>query len=289
MKKLSRWMILLGIILVFVALSAFTVPVESSSPDVRENPVWASFHDEVSEASFSLTGEFPPPSPNQNPCLHCHIAGSEEGPWTPLYRWISFGTMGLIFAFGMIRSLSTWKTRERWKSVGARVSELVNTTDPLAKTLDEPAPTWKRRAWYYLGGLLGIFLVIQIITGAVNAYHMDPLLFDPEIDTHARFILNIRNLHWGIGVVLLLTMLGFTLIGTLLNSGQRSFWATMLIIACVFGIPAIIQLTLAFLDPEQSLQASQLFALHTVLISSLIASIVGMFFIVTHTNKPSDG
>ena len=289
MKKTSRWVILSGIILVFVALSAFTMPGSSSSPDAHESPLWGNFHDELPAASFSPEGDFPPPSPNQNPCLHCHIAGSEEGPWTPLYRWISFGIMGLIFAFGMIRSLSTWQTRERWKSVGARVSELVNTTDPLAKTLDEPAPAWTRRAWYYLGGLAGIFFIIQIISGAVNAYHLDPLVFDPEIDTHARLVLNIKNLHWGIGVLLLLTMLGFTLIGTRLNSAQRSFWATMLIVAGVFGIPSIIQLTLAFLDPEQSLPASQVYALHAVLISTLLASLVGMFFIVTHTNKSSDG
>ncbi len=290
MKKLSRWMILVGVILIFVVLSAFTLPGESSSFDTSEYPFWTSFHSaETTAATFADQGEVLPPTPNKNPCLHCHIVGYQDGAWTPLYRWLSFGTMGLIFLFGITRSLSTWNTREQWKPVGTRMAELVNTTDPLAKQLDEPAPQWQRRLWYALGGITMFFFAIQIISGIIGAYHLDPLVFDPEIDTHASLILSIKNAHWGIGVFLLLTLLVFNLIGILMKSEQRSYWATMLIIAGVFGIPSIIQLTVGYLDPEKIIPSSHLYALHAVLISALVASMTVMYFIVTYKPKSSDG
>lgn len=290
MKKHSRWTILLGIILVFVVLSAFTMPWESSSFDTSEYPFWTSFRDsETTTVTFRHQEDILPPTPNKNPCLHCHIVGHESGAWTPLYRWLSFGTMGLIFLFGITRNLSVWKTQEQWKPIGTRISGLVNITDPLSKTLDKPAPQWQRRWWYYLGGITIFFFVIQIISGIIGAYHLDPLVFDPEIDTHVLLILSIKSAHWGIGVFLLIILLGFNLIGILMNSEQRSYWATMLIIGGVFGIPSIIQLSLGYLDPETSISSSHLYALHVVLISALVASITGMWFIVTYKNKPSDG
>ena len=99
MKKLSRWMILLGVLVVVGALTAFTLPGESSSSfDTNEYPFWTSFHSAETVDAFSKQQEeLSPPTPNRNPCLHCHIVGYEDGPWTPLWRWLSFGTMGLIF------------------------------------------------------------------------------------------------------------------------------------------------------------------------------------------------
>jgi hypothetical protein len=287
MKKLSHWMILFGVILVFVAVSAFTMPGELSSFDTGEYPFYASFHSAETIAAISQQqGEFLPPTPKTNPCLHCHIAGQEVGAWTPLYRWLSFGAMGLIFLFGVTRSLSTWNTREQWKPVGARISGLVNTTDPLGKQLDKPAPNWMRRSWYYLGGVALFFFIVQGVSGLVNAAHLDPLVFDPETDTHVQLIFSIKSIHWGVGVFLLLALLVFNLIGTLMNSEQRSYWTTMLIITGVFGIPAIVQLTLGYLDPEMVIPSGHLFALHAVLISALVASIAAMYFIVTY--KPSE-
>lgn len=289
MKKLSRWMVLVGIVLVFGALSAFILPQESSSFDTSEYPFWTSFSNaETTVAASHANQEALPPTPNKNPCLHCHIVGYEDGAWTPLYRWFSFGAVGLIFLFGVTRSLSTWNTREQWKPFRVRLSELVNTTDPLAQELDTPAPQWQRRLWYYLGGTMMVFFVIEIIGGVIGAFHLDPLVFDPEIDTHASLILSIKSAHWGIGVFLLLIMLGFNLIGTLLNSAQRSYWATMFTIGGVLGIPAIIQLSSGYFDPETVILSSHLYALHAVLISALVANIIAMYFIVTY-KKSSDG
>ena len=101
MKKKSRGIVLLGIFLIFVALLVFTTPGKSSAFDAGEYAAWKSFHDAETIAAIQQLNEFSPPSPNQDPCLHCHIAGQEIGEWTPLYRWISFGAVGLIFLFGM--------------------------------------------------------------------------------------------------------------------------------------------------------------------------------------------
>ena len=293
MKKQSRGIALLGpllgLFLVLVALLAFTTPGKSSAAfDAGEYAAWRSFHNAETTAAIQQVNEFSPPTPNENPCLHCHIAGQEIGAWTPLYRWFSFGAVGLIFLFGMIRSLSTWNTREQWKPVGTRLSDLVKTTDPLSKQLDKPAPQWQRTLWYSLGGAAMLFLLIQVISGIIGAFHIDPFVFDPDTDTHASLILSIKATHWGLGILLLVTVLFFNLIGTMLKSEQRSYWATMLIIGGVLGIPAIVQLTLGYLNPETTIiPVSHLYALHIMLISALAPSVAGMYFIITHKN--SDG
>ena len=288
MKKLSRRTILLGIFLVFIALSAFTIPGTSSSLGAKEFATWENLgKTETTSATFPQSEGFTPPSPDENPCLHCHIVGQEIGPLTPLYRWFSFGAVGLIFLFGITRNLSTWKTQEKWKPIGARISELINTTDPLSKQLDKPAPQWQRRLWYYLGGLTMLLCLIQIISGVIGAFHYDPLVFDETIDTHASLILSIKATHWGMGIIILVTVLIFNIIGSLLSSEQRSYWVTMLIISAVFGIPAIIQLSVGYLVPDTIIPVSHLYALHIMLISALFASITGLYLIIA--SKPSAG
>ena len=182
MKRLSRWMILAGLVLVLGALTAFNLPQESFSSETSDILFWTSFQHPKTTITTSVSNEENlPPTPNRNPCLHCHIVGYEDGAWTPLYRWLSFGLTGLIFLFGITRSLRTWDTREQWKSLKERISELVNTTDPLGRELDTPAPKWLSRVWYTLGGITLAFFVAQGISGVINAYHLDPLIFDPEI------------------------------------------------------------------------------------------------------------
>jgi hypothetical protein len=288
MKIKSRGIALLGIFLVFVALLVLTTPGKSSAFDAGEYAAWRGFHDAETTAAIQQLNEFSPPSPNQDPCLHCHIAGQEIGAWTPLYRWFSFGVVGLIFLFGMTRSLSTWNSKEQWMPLGARLSYLVKTSDPLGKQLDKPAPQWLRTLWYFLGGAAMLFLLVQVISGIIGAFHINPFVFDPDTDTHASLILSIKATHWGLGILLLGTVLLFNFIGTLLNSEQRSYWATMLIITGVFGIPAIVQLTLGYLNPETTIiPTSHLYALHIMLISALAPSVAGMYFIISHKN--SDG
>ena len=286
MKKFSRWVIFAGIVLVFGALTAFVVP-QDSPLDTSETPLLTDFQNQETTISPSrLAGDGLPPAPNENPCLHCHIVGQEIGAWTPLWRWLSFGLTGLIFLFGITRSLKTWDTREQWKPFRVRMAEMVNVADPFGRELDTPAPKWLSRVWYALGGILMVFFVVQGISGIINYYHLDPLVFDPEIDTHAQLILSIKAAHWGIGVFLLVIMLGFNLIGSLLKSAQRSFWATMLIIGGVFGVPSIVQLSRGYFDPELLIPTSHVYAMHAVLISALLANIVIMRFIVTY--KPSE-
>ena len=99
--------------------------------------------------------------------------------------------------------------------------------------------------------------------------------------------MSIKTTHWGLGILLLGMVLIFNFIGTLMKSELRSWWATMLIITGVFGIPSIIQLSLGFFDPEKIIPSSHLFAYHTMLISALFASVASMYFIITH--KKSDG
>jgi len=53
------------------------------------------------------------PPPKQEPCLSCHITGENKNLWTPLARWLVFGTFGLVFAFGVYRSASVWTQRGR--------------------------------------------------------------------------------------------------------------------------------------------------------------------------------
>lgn len=287
MKKISRWIVLIGIVVIFGALTAFIMPQNNASSKTSNSAFWTNFHhpDTIEEINARYEQKAPP-APNQNPCLHCHIIGYEDSPFTPLWRWLSFGTVGLIFLFGMTRNLTTWNARQPWQPYHKQMTEMANTTDPLGADMEKPAPKWARNLWYALGVVTLFFVLPQIASGAVNWYHMDPIVFDPEMDTHAQLVLGIKTIHWGLGILLLVIMLGFNLIGSLLKSGERSFWAIMLIVWSVFGTPAIIQLSLGYLNPETIIPSSHLYALHAVLLSALIANVVAIYVIFTH--KPSE-
>ena len=110
-------------------LLAVTIHVQASSPP--EETDWSLV--ETSAASATV------PLPNQDPCLHCHILGENKNLWMPLARWTVFGTLGLVFVFGVYRSASVWKQRKPWKPLTARAVEWVDeryeVSAPLSKIL----------------------------------------------------------------------------------------------------------------------------------------------------------
>ena len=226
------------------------------------------------------------PPPEKDPCLHCHITGEEKGLWTPLVRWIFFGGAGLIFAFGIYRTSSTWVTREPWKPLLSRAADWIDTryevSDPLSKLLSKPVPNFARRWWYCLGGITAFLFVVQGLTGVMLAFYYQPT---PDqayasiqyIESQVNFGSAVRMIHhwsangmilmctahmirvfimgaykkprefnWVSGVLLLLLTLGFGLTGYLLPWDQRAFWATTVATEIGAAIPVIGDLVLVF-------------------------------------------
>jgi cytochrome b6 len=177
-----------------------------------------------------------------------------------------FGTAGIIFVFGIVRSSTIWRTRKPWKSLIIRTGEWINEryqiSDPLGKILNKPVPQWQRRWWYCLGGLTAFAFVIQGITGIMLAFYYKPtpeaayasiIYIENEVylgslirmihhwTANFTIVLCIahmlrvfimgafkppRELNWVSGVVLLLVTLGFGFTGYLLPWDQRAYWAT---------------------------------------------------------------
>ena len=228
-----------------------------------------------------------PPEAKQDPCLHCHIAGEEKGLWTPLIRWLVFGTAGIAAVFGMVQSVSMWQTRAPWKPLisraGTWIDERYEVAKPLEKMLSKPVPDWQRRWWYCLGGLTAFFFAVQALTGIMLAFYYQPT---PDaayasiqfIETEVRFGAAIRIIHhwsangmilmatahmlrvfimgaykkprelnWVSGVTLLIMTLAFGLTGYLLPWDQRAYWATTVATEIAGAMPAIGNLALIFL------------------------------------------
>jgi len=228
-----------------------------------------------------------PPTPNTDPCLHCHIKGEEKGIWTPLSRWVLFGSAGLFFAFGMYRSASVWRTRTHWKPITTRAAEWVDEryeiSEPLSKVLSKPVPNYALRWFYCLGGMTAFLFVVQAVTGILLAFYYKPT---PEaayasiqyIESQVSFGAGIRAVHhwaangmivmciahmlrvfimgaykpprelnWVTGVVLLLVTLVFGFTGYLLPWDQRAFWASTVGSEIAGAIPVIGDLALIFL------------------------------------------
>ena len=228
-----------------------------------------------------------PPAPKEDLCLHCHVTGDNTGLWTPLARWVLFGSMGVIFAFGVYRSASVWKKRSPWipipKRLGSWVEERYQVSEPLAKFLGKPVPRYALHWWYCLGGITAFLFVVQALTGILLAFYYKPT---PEaayasiqyIETQVFFGAAIRAIHhwaangmivvciahmlrvfimgaykrprelnWVSGILLLVLTLGFGLTGYLLPWDQRAFWATTVASEIAGSIPAIGELVLVFL------------------------------------------
>ena len=227
------------------------------------------------------------PTPQLDPCLHCHVAGENKGLWTPVARWTLFGTMGLVFVLGVYRSASVWKNKSQWKPITQRTAEWVDDryeiSEPLSKVMSKPVPKYATRWFYCLGGITGFLFFVQGITGIMLAFYYTPT---PEaayssiqfIENQVRFGSAVRMIHhwsanlmivmciahmlrvfimgafkpprelnWVSGALLLLLTLVFGFTGYLLPWDQRAFWATTVGSEIAGSIPVIGDLALLFL------------------------------------------
>jgi hypothetical protein len=261
---------------------AYTL-VKGDALDSAASPNW-----DVAEAGSSSPALVvtPPPS-KEEPCLSCHILGQNKGIWTPLARWILFGSLGLVFVFGVVRSASTWVTRSPWKPLSRRAADWVDErykiSAPLTKILKKPVPKYALNWWYCLGGITAFLFVVQAITGILLAFYYKPT---PEaayasiqyIESQVYFGRAIRAIHawcangmivmcvahmlrvfimgaykrprelnWVSGVLLLVLTLVFGFTGYLLPWDQRAFWATTVGSEIAGAIPSIGNLALVFL------------------------------------------
>ncbi len=290
MKSLHTRIIILGTVLIIlsaiIGLNARTVnagaTLHNMKPAVLSGPDLELFLHSNQRQAQTL-----PPSAKQDPCLHCHIRGEETGLWTPLTRWIIFGTAGLVFVFGIVRTSSAIKTRHSWipipKRFSAWLEERYQYQKPLSKVLEKPVPDWQRRWWYCLGGLTFFFFFVQGVTGIMLAFYYKPT---PEaayasiqfIESQVYFGRLIRMIHhwsansmvvmcfahmarvfimgaykkprelnWISGVTLLILTLAFGFTGYLLPWDQRAYWATTVGSEIAGGIPVIGTLALIFL------------------------------------------
>lgn len=290
MKSLHARIIIIGTFFVLLAVVLTFYP-QTANANGTTSP-WGPTSSRISGDGTTLLSnrvqsESLPPPAKQDPCLHCHIRGEEKGLWTPLTRWIVFGTAGLVFAFGIIRTTSAWKTRSPWKPVPTRIANWVEERyqykETLSKVLDKPVPDWQRRWWYCLGGLTAFFFFIQGLTGIMLAFYYKPT---PEaayasiqfIESQVYFGRAIRMIHhwsangmvlmcfahmmrvfimgaykkprelnWVSGMTLFILTLAFGFTGYLLPWDQRAFWATTVGSEIAGGIPVIGNLALIFL------------------------------------------
>ncbi|MDT8304286.1 MAG: hypothetical protein RRC07_00005, partial [Anaerolineae bacterium] len=110
---------------------------------------------ETAAPAAPLAAEVPVGAVARDSCLHCHIGGENKSLWAPLARWTVFGTVGLVFAFGLLRSTSTWRTRAPWRPLHLRAAdwadERYQLRPVLRPILDKPVPLQARRWFYCLG------------------------------------------------------------------------------------------------------------------------------------------
>ena len=120
-------------------------PVIADTSNAPTSPNWALLEDVSASPELVVT----PPPPSQDSCLSCHILGQNKGLWTPLARWLLFGSLGLVFVFGVYRSANTWVTRSPRKSFTTRAADWVedryHISEPLTKVLKKPVPKYAQR------------------------------------------------------------------------------------------------------------------------------------------------
>jgi quinol-cytochrome oxidoreductase complex cytochrome b subunit len=207
-----------------------------------------------------------PPAAEKDQCLHCHIMGEDKRLWTPLTRWVIFGSMGLVLVFGIVRSTWVWRNRKQWvpltTRVGNWIEERYNLQEALSGILNKPVPDWATRWWYCLGGITAFLFVVQAVTGILLAFYYKPtpeaaydsiLFIENEVYFGASiraihhwsangmiimcvahllrvFIMgafkNPRELNWISGVVLFIATMGFGFTGYLLPWDQKALWGS---------------------------------------------------------------
>ena len=290
MTDSSRKKLIIGLVVMLVAgivLIATAVHVQAMSTAVQAGKVnWPLVEAALTNQPATGPAATIPP-PKQEPCLSCHITGENKNLWTPLARWLVFGTFGLVFAFGVYRSASVWTQRKRWKPVTVRaaawVDERYQISEPLSKILKKPVPKYALYWWYCLGGITAFLFVVQGLTGIMLAFYYKPTAAGAYasiqfIENEVRFGSAIRMIHhwasngmivmcvahmlrvfimgafkrprelnWVSGVLLLILTLAFGFTGYLLPWDQRAFWATTVGTQIAGVIPAIGNLALVFL------------------------------------------
>lgn len=146
--------------------------------------------------------------------------------------------------------------------------------------IDLPSPS-NISSWWNFGSLLGVCLIVQLVTGLFLAIHYtaDVHLSFERVSrlaqdvprgwslriihaNGARFFFLCLYLHvgrglyygsysfhlvWGVGVVLLLTIMGAAFLGYVLPWGQISFWGTSVITNLLSAIPYIGEETVIWL------------------------------------------
>lgn len=233
MNTVPRWLIVLGVVVFFSAVTLIAAPPQAQSQVVSADILEAaqsdpaSPHGSLTQAEFAALAastqapqmtaaqfEMNAGPVDQNTCLHCHLVGEDTGIWTPAARWTLFGAAGLIFAFGIYRSSSTWTTRKRWKPLLARAVDWVDdryeVKEPWEKIASKPVPRFARQWFYCLGGITFVLFLVQAVTGIMLAMYYEPStrLVDGEIsaayasiqfiEDQVRFGAGIRAVHhWG--------------------------------------------------------------------------------------------
>jgi len=229
----------------------------------------------------------PPPPVGQDTCLHCHIAGENKNLWTPFARWMVFGTLGLVFSFGVFRSASVWTQHKPYQPLANRavgwVDERYELSPALSKIAAKPVPRFAMKWWYCLGGITAFLFVVQGITGIMLAFYYKPTAAEAYssiqfIESQVRFGAAFRAIHhwaangmiimciahmirvfimgaykkprelnWISGILLLVLTLVFGFTGYLLPWDQRAYWATTVGTDIAGSVPAIGNLALVLL------------------------------------------
>jgi cytochrome b len=275
--------IALGLFIIVTTHAQANTPLNVDISNAGSSPNWV-LAESVSASPLLVVT---PPTPTQDSCLSCHILGQNKGIWTPLARWLLFGGMGMVFAFGVYRSANTWITRSPWKPLTNRaagwVDDRYQVSEPLTKVLKKPVPKYALRWFYCLGGITAFLFVVQGITGILLAFYYKPTAAAAYasiqyIETQVYFGSAIRAIHhwcangmiviciahmarvfimgaykrprelnWVSGVLLLILTLVFGFTGYLLPWDQRAFWATTVGSEIAGAIPAIGNLALVLL------------------------------------------
>lgn len=265
MTPLPQRLLIIGLLLLVVAAIAALVPAAQRAAAVT-----------AAEVPVLVTNAQPAAQDN---CLHCHVSGSDEGIWTPTARWAVFGTAGLVFAFGLYRAASVWRTRAPWQPLTRRAAGWVDTrynvAAPLEKILRKPVPRYALHWWYCLGGITAFLFVVQAVTGILLAFYYKPTPAEAYasiqyIETEVSFGAGIRAIHhwaangmvvmciahmlrvfingaykpprelnWVGGILLLIFTLAFGFTGYLLPWDQRAFWATTVGTEIAGSVPII--------------------------------------------------
>jgi len=252
MKHLPRRLIFIGLIVLGFAIIFATGRGQATTLMEEQPPNWDKVSSLAEEPAETINGEnlasLPPPA-EKEPCLHCHIAGGIENEWSPISRWLIFGTMGFAFIFGISRNFIVWRTREIWQ-----------------------------HCWmYYFSNITAVLFVLQVITGVVLI-----LLHTSTLEVIVQITGVIKAIHWGSGIMLFIAALGLSFAGAALPWFQRPFWALVFITGIIGGVLAVANLSFAYLYAEWHLPPlpGRIYALHMLLIPIAIAGLLSIVFIV---------